>query len=66
MKPLTAHKLRDFLNSIENTGIDLNELIINYRYDEDSDVEIITSAEEDLFDEETNGILTSIILKTKK
>jgi hypothetical protein len=46
-------------------GIDLNEVTINYRYDEDSDVEIIASVEEDLFDEQTNNILTSIIFKSK-
>jgi|688.fasta_scaffold587160_3 hypothetical protein len=65
MKPLTAHNLREFLNEIEDMGIDLNEVTINYRYDEDSDVEIIASVEEDLFDEQTNNILTSIIFKSK-
>jgi hypothetical protein len=65
MKPLTAHHLREFLNEIEDMGIDLNAVTINYRYDEDSDVEIIASVEEDLFDEQTNNVLTSIIFKSK-
>lgn len=61
---MNAKQLYDFLNEISDTGIDLAKVTLNYRYDDDSDVEIITSVEEDLFDPETNNILTSIIFKT--
>lgn len=63
-KPVTAKELYDFLNEIADSGIDLSKVTLNYRYDEDSDVAIITSVEEDLFDAETNSILTSIIFQT--
>lgn len=61
---MNAKQLYDFLNEISDTGIDLSKVTLNYRYDDDSDVEIITSVEEDLFDPETNNILISIIFKT--
>lgn len=62
---MNAKQLYDFLNEISLVqGIDLAKVTLNYRYDDDSDVEIITSVEEDLFDPETNNILTSIIFKT--
>lgn len=65
MKALTAHELREFLNEIENNGADLDQVEVYFRTDDDSDVELITIVEEDLFDAETNSHLTSIILKTK-
>lgn len=65
MKALTAYELREFLNEIENNGADLDQVEVYFRTDEDSDVELITIVEEDLFDTETNSHLTSIILKTK-
>lgn len=65
MKALTAYELREFLNEIENNGADLDQVEVYFRTDEDSDVELITIVEEDLFDAETNSHLTSIILKTK-
>ena len=61
---MNAKQLYEFLNEISETGIDLSKVTLNYRYDDDSDVEIITSVDEDLFDPETNNILTSIIFKT--
>lgn len=65
MTQLTARELREFLNEIENNGADLDQVEVYFRTDEDSDVELITIVEEDLFDAETNSHLTSIILKTK-
>jgi hypothetical protein len=61
---MNAKQLYEFLHEISETGIDLSKVTLNYRYDDDSDVEIITSVDEDLFDPETNNILTSIIFKT--
>lgn len=60
--PLTAHKLRKFLNEMEENGANLKKVTINFRQNRDSDVEEVCFVEEDLFDEETNNILTSIML----
>ncbi len=65
MKQLTARELREFLNEIEREGANLGRVQVYFRTDDDSDVELITIVEEDLFDAETNSHLTSIILKTK-
>jgi len=61
---MTAKELLNFLLSLEDEGCDLSEIKVNYRTDEDSDVEACTFVGEDLFDEETNKVLTSIILMT--
>jgi len=62
MKPLTAKKLLDFLIDLEKDGNDLSEVLINYRFDSDSDVNLCKFVMEDLFDSETNNILKSICL----
>ena len=62
MKPLTAKKLLDFLIDLEKEGNDLSEVLINYRFDSDSDVNLCKFVMEDLFDSETNNILKSICL----
>lgn len=62
MKPLTAKKLLDFLIHLEKDGNDLSEVLINYRFDSDSDVNLCKFVMEDLFDSETNNILKSICL----
>ena len=46
-------------------GEDLSSITINYRYDDDSDVEVVRLLEEDLYDQETNSRLTSIVFLTK-
>lgn len=63
---LTAQKLLKFLTGLQDQGLDLKNIQVNYRYDYDSDVEPCKLVEEDLFDEETNNILTSICLLSKK
>lgn len=65
-KQLTAHKLLSFLQTMERQGHDLKKVVINYRADRDSDVEIIEEVEEDLFDEISNNRLESIVLITDK
>lgn len=69
MKKLNAKELFDFLyyvkENVEIYGKKLEDVEINYRYDDDSDVRDITIVEEDLFDAEKNKIIESIILKTK-
>lgn len=62
MKPFTAQKLYEIFNNLIADGYDLEKITINYRTDPDSDVEVVTYVGEDLFDEETNNILESIVL----
>jgi len=62
-KPLTAKKLLDFLISAEEY-FDLSKINIYYRFDRDSDVEIVYDVEDDLYDEDDNTTLTSIMLLT--
>jgi|688.fasta_scaffold47386_4 hypothetical protein len=62
MKILTAKKLLNFLTDLENDGHDLSKVLINYRFDSDSDVNLCKFVMEDLFDAETNNILESICL----
>ena len=62
-KQLNANQLFKYLSEISKHH-DLKNIKVNYRYDYDSDVEIIRSVEEDLFDELTNQIPTSICLIT--
>lgn len=61
-KPLTAKKLLNFLINLENDGHDISKVLINYRFDSDSDVYLCKLVMEDLFDSETNNILQSICL----
>ena len=65
MKSITAQKVMDFLTDLQNEGEDLSSISINYRHDEDSDVKVCVKLEEDLFDQETNSRLTSIVFLTK-
>jgi hypothetical protein len=64
-KPLNASALRAYLNELERQGNDLSKITINYRHNDDDDVNVVTEVDDDLFDEETNNILTSIILKSE-
>jgi hypothetical protein len=63
-KPLTAKKLLNFLLSLENQGIDLKNVDVLYRYDRDDDENNVYEVEEDLYDENDNSTLTSIMLLT--
>jgi hypothetical protein len=63
---MNAKKLLKFLLKLEADGVDLSKVSVNYRYDSDSDVEVIKYVGEDLFDQETNSILESIVLQVKK
>ena len=59
--PLTAQGLLDYLQDLKNKGVDLNNVSLNFRKDRDSDVEQVVTIEEDLFDEQTNNILESLV-----
>ena len=61
---MNAQKLLEFLLELETDGVDLSKVSINYRYDDDSDVEVVRFVGEDLFDQETNSILESIVLQS--
>lgn len=61
-KQLTAAELLNYLIALEESGIDLRKVKVNYRKDHDSDVRKITSVEEDLYDAKTNSILQSIVM----
>ena len=64
MKILTAQKLFNYLQKLKDEGKDLSKIIVNYRYDDDSDIDTCSVVEEDLYDEETNSILESIVIKS--
>jgi len=63
---MNAKKLLKFLLELKADGVDLSKVSVNYRYDSDSDVEVIKYVGEDLFDQQTNSILESIVLQSKK
>lgn len=65
MKTLTADKVLKFLKNLQEQGADLKTIKVNYREDYDSDVVSCVLVEEDLFDEETNSVLTSICIVSK-
>ena len=63
---MNAQKLLEFLLELEADGVDLSQVSINYRDNDDSDVEVVNYVGEDLFYQETNSILESIVLQSKQ
>ena len=63
-KNLNAQELLDYLLEL-NQDNDLSQIEVNFRYSDDSEVFEVSKVEEDLFDEETNNKLESIVLKVK-
>ena len=64
---MTAKQLIAKLNKIcTENAVDPADVEVNFRWSDDSDVFRIKSASEDLFDAETNNILTSITLAPYK
>ena len=63
-RTFNCQDLMDFLEGLQSEGYELSEIEVNYRHDEDSDVEAVTFVGEDLFDEKDNQTLTSIVLMT--
>ena len=61
---MNAHKLYMFLHKLQESGVDLKKVKVNYRETYDHDVKPIRAASEDLFDDETNYVLESIVLLT--
>ena len=64
-KIFNAQELYDYLTELQDYGIDLNNISLHYRFDDDSDVELIGGVCEDLFDAETNNELESILFYTQ-
>lgn len=58
---MKANELLDYLLELDKV-YDLANVSVYYRTDRDSDDEIVTHVEEDLYDEETNSELISIML----
>lgn len=65
MEQLTADRLMEILIQVQHEGHDLRKILINFRTDEDSDVHPCYRIEDDLFDEETNSHLRSLVLMDK-
>lgn len=63
---MNAQKLLEFLLELEADGVDLSQVSVNYRDNDDSDVEVVRYVGEDLFDQETNSILESIVLQSNQ
>ena len=61
----SAKSLLKFLKDLEEDGVNLAKVSVNYRYDHDSDVREVLSVEEDLFDAKDCSTLTSICLVTE-
>ena len=69
-RQLNAQELLDFLiyvkANVENYNKKLSDVKINYRKTFDHDINIVDYVAEDLFDEQTNKIIETIILTTNK
>lgn len=61
MAKLSAQELLDYLLELGN-DYDLSKVSIYYRTDRDSDEEVVNFVEQDLYDEDTNSELISIML----
>jgi hypothetical protein len=59
---MNAQELLNSLLELQEQGHDLSKIQVNYREDYNSDVVTIEALEEDLFGEETNSVLESIVL----
>jgi hypothetical protein len=61
---MNAKALLQFLTELEKQGNDLRLINVLYREDFNSDVQEINFVEEDLYDEQSNSVLQSIVLLT--
>lgn len=62
---MNAQELFDYLLELKSKGIDLDNLSLSFRLDEDSDVEQINFVGEGCYDAETNSVLTEIMFYTE-
>ena len=61
----TAQELFDYLSELKEKGIDLDNVSLSFRPDEDSDIEQINFVGEGCYDAETNSVLTEIMFYTE-
>ncbi len=59
---MSAQELLNELLALQEQGHDLENIEVYYRNNPNSDHEYISFVSEDLYDEKTNSILTSIML----
>jgi hypothetical protein len=62
---MTIKDLKNTIKILENINGNIDNVEINFRHNDDSDIHNINYIEEDLFDEKTNNTLTSIVFKVK-
>ena len=66
---MKASKIKTFLSRLEHeleyNKRTLDDVDVNFRFDDDSEVHKIKYVQEDLFDSITNNIVESIIFKIK-
>lgn len=62
---MNAQELFDYLLELKSKGIDLDNLSLSFRLDEDSDIEQINFVGEGFYDAETNSVLESIMFYTE-
>ena len=60
---MNAQELLDFLLELQETT-NLSNVNLHYRFDYDTDADMIVSVEEYAFDEETNSTITDIVFVT--
>lgn len=65
MEQLTADQLMEILIQVQHEGHDLRKIVINFRTNADYDVQPCACIAWDLFDEETNSKLRSLVLMTE-
>lgn len=58
---MKANELLDYLLELSE-AYDLSKVSVYYRTDRDSDIEVVNDVEDDLYDEQTNSELISIML----
>jgi hypothetical protein len=61
---MNAKALLQFLTELEKQGNDLRLINVLFREDLNSEVQDINFVEEDLYDEQSNSVLQSIVLLT--
>ena len=61
----TAQEMLDYLLELQDKGIDLDNVSLSFRVNDDSDVEQINFVGEGYYDAETNSVLESIMFYTE-
>ena len=62
---MNAQELFNYLLELKSKGVDLDNVSLSFRIDEDSDIEQINFVGEGCYDAETNSVLTEIMFYTE-